>query len=130
MSMVGHPMLERLQGVRPMPATKEDRRRAEAEARAAAEAAAPAAAQVKRRPCRPCLSNEHAEPQLPAAVKGAAPPQEARCWPSCGGRRVPRLLLALSVALVPGPDQLWDWAFSFRSGGAPSQRPAREQAAV
>ena len=45
MSMVGHPMLERLQGIRPMPPTKEDRRRAEAEARAAAEAAAPAAAQ-------------------------------------------------------------------------------------
>jgi len=58
MSMVGHPMLERLQGVRPMPATKEDRRRAEAEARAAAEAAAPAAAQVKR---RPCPSKEYAE---------------------------------------------------------------------
>ena len=46
MSMVGHPMLERLQGIRPMPPTKEDRKRAEAEARAAAEAAAPAAAQA------------------------------------------------------------------------------------
>ena len=50
MSMVGHPMLERLQGIRPMPPTKEERKRAEAEARAAAEAAAPAAAQARTLP--------------------------------------------------------------------------------
>jgi hypothetical protein len=97
--MVGHPMLERLQGVRPMPATKEDRRRAEAEARAAAEAAAPAAAQVKR---RPCPSKEHAEHSCRQLLK-ARRRYRRPLVVSCGGWRVPRLLLALSAALVPGP---------------------------